>query len=253
MAASIVIPTYNHAQWVGTAIESALAQNVRPRDVIVVDDGSIDSTATEIQNRFPQVTYLFKQNGGLASARNYGLSTVKTEYVCFLDDDDRLAPNFIERLEYEISNQADETGFAYASTQFTGSDTRFIEAPAWSVGRLKSSNFVSATSLFKMKAIGAHRFDENIVGWEDWEFALQLVAAGLEGLSVPDIHFYYHKHHDAPSMFDLLACDPLANLRAEKYIAKKHRSLYSHYERLVIQLRISKRLMTSGIRRVRVQ
>ena len=63
MKISVVIPTYNHAQWLPESIESALNQTLKPYEIIVVDDGSKDNTK-EVVSRYP-VTYVYQQNAGL--------------------------------------------------------------------------------------------------------------------------------------------------------------------------------------------
>ena len=69
---SIVIPCFNHAAYLGAAIESALAQTRPPAEVIVVDDGSTDETAT-VATAYEGVQYLRQSNSGLSAARNRGL------------------------------------------------------------------------------------------------------------------------------------------------------------------------------------
>lgn len=87
--ASIVVAVYNGERTLGAALESALAQDYRPAEVVVVDDGSTDSTA-EVARSFPGVRYLRQANEGPSAARNRGLTAAAGEYVAFLDADDEL-------------------------------------------------------------------------------------------------------------------------------------------------------------------
>src|SRR5690349_6707431 len=89
---SIVIPTYNHAHFLGEAIDSATSQSVAPREIIVVDDGSSDNPAA-IVAKYPAIRFVRQSNQGLAAARNTGLDLAVGRYVVFLDADDRLMPN----------------------------------------------------------------------------------------------------------------------------------------------------------------
>lgn len=93
--ASIVICCHNQAHFLADAIQSAIQQSWQNLEVIIVDDGSTDDTAL-VAGGFPNVTYRNQPNGGLASARNLGLSASNGEFVCFLDADDRLASRAIE-------------------------------------------------------------------------------------------------------------------------------------------------------------
>ena len=88
---SIIIPVYNGADYIADAIKSALSQNYRPIEVIVVDDGSIDDTSAIVKSMISdELFYYYKENGGVSSARNYGLKKTNGKYVKFLDADDFL-------------------------------------------------------------------------------------------------------------------------------------------------------------------
>jgi len=89
---SVVIPTYNRAAYLGAAIESALSQTYQPIEVVVVDDGSTDATATVVAAFGSRVRYFHQANGGVAAARNVGLRESRGELIAFLDSDDRWYP-----------------------------------------------------------------------------------------------------------------------------------------------------------------
>ncbi|MDQ3754196.1 MAG: glycosyltransferase [Acidobacteriota bacterium] len=100
MSVSIVIPCYNQAHFLGAAIESALAQTHPDREIIVVDDGSPDTTA-EVVARYPGVRYIRQSNQGLGAARNAGLRESTGDYIVFMDSDDRLLPHTLStNLDY---------------------------------------------------------------------------------------------------------------------------------------------------------
>ena len=88
---SVIIPTYNRADLLIRAIESALSQTYRNIEVIVIDDGSTDDTRTRVleYSGDARLHYHFQKNMGVAGARNTGLRIAKGEYVAFLDSDDR--------------------------------------------------------------------------------------------------------------------------------------------------------------------
>jgi glycosyltransferase involved in cell wall biosynthesis len=95
---SIIIPAYNAEKWVGACIESAIAQTWNWKEIVVVDDGSTDSTLKIAESyASPIVDVVTKENGGASSARNLGLSLSQGEYVQWLDADDLLGPTKIER------------------------------------------------------------------------------------------------------------------------------------------------------------
>jgi glycosyltransferase involved in cell wall biosynthesis len=98
-SAAVVIPAFNRERFIGTAVESALAQTLPADEIIVVDDGSTDRTA-EIVERYPPPVRLIRieNNGaGPSRPRNVGIKSAHSEYITLLDSDDRLEPTVVER------------------------------------------------------------------------------------------------------------------------------------------------------------
>jgi glycosyltransferase involved in cell wall biosynthesis len=95
---SILIPAYNAEEFIADAIRSAIAQIWQRKEIIVVDDGSRDGTA-EVVRRFASkdVVFVSKENEGAAAARNHAFQLCQGDYIQWLDADDLLAPDKIER------------------------------------------------------------------------------------------------------------------------------------------------------------
>ncbi len=93
---SILIPTYNRADYVVEAIHSAKAQTYAHRQIIVIDDGSCDDTAQLVAG-IEGVEYYYQDNKGQGAARNYGLSLAQGEYIASLDSDDLWDSDFLAR------------------------------------------------------------------------------------------------------------------------------------------------------------
>src|SRR6202000_980107 len=95
---SILIPAYNSAEWIADTIHSAIRQTWPNKEIIVVDDGSTDRTA-EAAGRFASknVIVVSTKNQGAAAARNHALQLSQGEYIQWLDADDLLSPDKIER------------------------------------------------------------------------------------------------------------------------------------------------------------
>ncbi len=96
---SVLIDTHNHEPFIEQAIVSVLEQDVSPAEmeVIVVDDGSTDNTAAVVRKFAPRVRYLYKKNGGQASAFNVGIPEMRGEICSFLDGDDWWAPSKLQK------------------------------------------------------------------------------------------------------------------------------------------------------------
>lgn len=97
---SIVIPAYNASNYLAEAIESALAQTYTNYEIIVVNDGSVDKGATRAvaQSYGDKIRYFEKENGGCASALNYGIKKMRGEWFSWLSHDDLYLPEKIEKL-----------------------------------------------------------------------------------------------------------------------------------------------------------
>jgi glycosyltransferase involved in cell wall biosynthesis len=116
---SVIIPTYNHAQYVGDAIQSVLDQEYRNFEIIVVDDGSTDDSQAVVAEFGAQVRYIWQENRGLSAARNTGIEAANGAYISLLDADDMLEPRFLGTLVSILEAEPDFAG-VYCGYQFVG-------------------------------------------------------------------------------------------------------------------------------------
>lgn len=96
---SVIIPTYNRGDLLCLAIDSVLKQSFRDYELIVVDDGSTDGTASLIRSYLDRITYIVQANGGVAAARNNGIRASHGAFLAFLDSDDLWRA---EKLELQV-------------------------------------------------------------------------------------------------------------------------------------------------------
>ena len=115
---SAVIPTYNRADRVCSAIESILHQTYRAAEVIVVDDGSRDATRERVRAYEGQVRYLFQDNAGAAAARNRGASEACFPWLAFLDSDDIWSPSYLERVAAAITDTRGVAVLYFSDAEF---------------------------------------------------------------------------------------------------------------------------------------
>lgn len=95
---SVIIPTYNRAQFLGETIQSVLDQTYTDYEIIIVDDGSTDNTRDVIaQFDTPKLRYIYQENQGVSAARNNGIQQARGEYIAFLDSDDVFLPQRLEK------------------------------------------------------------------------------------------------------------------------------------------------------------
>jgi len=113
---SVVIPVYNGARFIADAIHSVLTQTYRNVECIVVDDGSQDDTARVVETFGNSVRYLWKANGGVSSARNFGAKSAHGEYIALLDADDLWVPHKLER-QLDLVRTAPDLGLVYTGVK----------------------------------------------------------------------------------------------------------------------------------------
>lgn len=102
---SIIVPCYNVECYLKQCVDSLIAQNYPLIEILLVDDGSTDTTgliAKEYADQHPNIVYIRRENGGLSAARNTGLESAKGQYIAFVDSDDWVEPGYISKLYMAI-------------------------------------------------------------------------------------------------------------------------------------------------------
>ena len=105
---SIIIPVYNTEKYLKKCLDSVFLQNYDNYEIIIVNDGSTDNSdkiVKEYMKKHKNIIYILKENGGLSSARNVGVSKAKGDYLLFLDSDDYYCDNFLFQLSDEINDE----------------------------------------------------------------------------------------------------------------------------------------------------
>ena len=98
---SVIIPVYNAERYLRECLTSLVNQTFRAYEIIAVNDGSTDGSLAilrHFQKDWPQLRVIDQENGGVSAARNVGMAAARGEYLGFMDADDTVAPNYLERL-----------------------------------------------------------------------------------------------------------------------------------------------------------
>ena len=104
---SVVIPFYDHIDWLKEAVESVLSQSYTNIEILVVNDGSKEDVKDFLKKYENKIKYIYKENGGPASARNIGIESARGDYIAFLDSDDLWLPNKLElQIEEMVKHRA---------------------------------------------------------------------------------------------------------------------------------------------------
>ena len=116
MKYSVIIPVYNVENYLSRCIDSLLAQNYVDLEILLIDNGSKDQSGQICEDyaaQFSNITAYHIPNKGVGSARNFGLSKAKGEFICFMDADDYLVGNLFSDVESQLDSQLDLLVFSY--------------------------------------------------------------------------------------------------------------------------------------------
>ena len=188
---SIIVPIYNAEEYLDRCLDSVLEQSFTSYEVIMVDDGSTDSSPS-ICDRYsetdPRFKIIHKSNGGVSTARNAGLDQAIGEYIMFLDSDDALLPDALERMMEDISDEdlvfagyakfiggvPQKENIPYKTRSYRGHEV----AEVFDHNRKKNCVMFDApwAKLFKRKTVGNLRFCEELSYAEDKLFVFDFLS-----------------------------------------------------------------------------
>jgi glycosyltransferase involved in cell wall biosynthesis len=178
---SVIMAAYNAAEHIGEALESALAQEWRPLEVVVVDDGSTDDTA-EVVRRYPDVLYVRQDNRGPSAARNAAVEHSSGGFVANFDSDDILPPTRIgDQTRYLLDHP--EVGAVFGRQEW-------MNAPDW-MARDSVYGDVDGIPLssvmFRRNVFFELGYDTSFVHGEDMDLLVRMRERGIEYHVIPEI------------------------------------------------------------------
>lgn len=231
---AIVIPVFKHSVLLAEAIESALAQRCSyDVQIVIVDDGcpfvETELVGNAYARTYDNVTYLRKANGGLSSARNYGIDYCmrrmpRLAAIYFLDADNRITPIMIEEA-MALLEASPDVDWIYPNIDKFGIPWNGNYNAAYSrLLHVAYDNICEAGSLVSRRLLDAGiRFDETMKsGFEDWDFWLQSIAAGFRGRNHPTFGFEYRQRAES-----MLRDSNRMRSAILSYLRDKHKRLFS--------------------------
>ena len=194
---SIIIPAYNSEKSIEKCILSCVSQTI-PVEVIVVDDGSKDSTyeiCDNLKNKYDNIKVIKKENGGVSSARNIGLEYINTNYVSFVDSDDYVRPDMCEKLLKAYEENKDISITICYAEKCNSNEEKMIKSYNDTIKDIICSKYVRGfpwNKLFKSDIIKQNniKFREDIHVMEDKLFCLEYMDK-CSGKSVEVIENLY--------------------------------------------------------------
>ncbi len=224
MNISVVIPTYNRYEVLKRALTSVFVQTHPPFEVIVIDDGSNDNTP-QIQQDFPTVKYFYQENRGVSSARNLGIEKSASEWIAFLDSDDKW---HIDKLKEQVEFHKENLDIlmSYTDELWIRNDVE-VKVPkkfrkfGGEIFQECLSHCIiapSATLIHKELLNSVGGFDECLEICEDYDLWLRVAQDNKIGLVDKKLITKYAGHNDQLS-FKHWGMDRFRVLALEKLLA----------------------------------
>ena len=198
---SIILPTYNRADTIKRSVTSIINQTFENWELLIVDDGSTDSTAESVNNLDPRIKYHYQKNKGVYTARNNGLNLSRCNYITFMDSDDEWMPQKLTLQVEKFEKTSGKVGLIYAFYDVIYDKTNTL------VGKIDthhkgdvyevclSGNPIGASTVLIRKEVlqKVGYFDERFNGMQDWDLWLR-ISKHYHFDYVPKYVFKYYLH-----------------------------------------------------------
>ena len=206
---SIIIATYNRAEFIDTTLDSILNQTYFNYEVIIVDDGGDDNTREVLETYLKDSRLKFFKRPkeypkGCPGSRNFGLSKAQGEFIWFFDDDDIAHPDLLENCITELKNIKNDFCRFERTVFYDFEKIEFEEPTNLKIENISKKDlkqliigelpFNSCQVIWRKASLGKEHFRGDIIYADDWEFYSRLLAMGLKGVSIDKILLFARKH-----------------------------------------------------------
>lgn len=226
---SIITPCFNNHETIIETIKSVHKQSYPNIEHIIVDDGSNSPISKTIQQFIDtqQVKYFRQLNQGVAAARNYAAKQAKGDFLVFLDADDLLSSNYVEKVINAFQKHPQTSMVACYVTEFGYSKSKTKIKP------FQLENFYFHNSLFPSIITVKKQYFDQVKGYnsklkvcEDWDLYLRIAEINAHVQIIPEYLFFYRKHNNGSSLTDLMSKDKLTVHKAYFNIYQAHKDFY---------------------------
>jgi glycosyltransferase involved in cell wall biosynthesis len=224
---SVIIPCYNLGEYLDEAVESVLAQTYQDFEIVVVDDGSTDSTTQALlaDYRRPRTTVIHAAHGGVSAARNLAIASSTGAYLCALDADDRLEPTYFEKAVPVLDADPSISFVSCWLRAFGGEEWEWKPERCDLPALLWEDTVLTASLVRREAVVAAGGYDTRlpIQGLEDWDLWLSLAERGYRGVILREILFNYRRRAGSLST---ISWNGSGHLPLMHYRLAKHGEMY---------------------------
>jgi len=229
---SIITACFNHGEYIGEMLQSVMDQTFRNFEVIIVNDGSTDTTAGTLNNfRYENVKIIHTENSGPASARNTAIKSASASIIMNLDADDRIAPDLLEKA-FKLMDSNPAIGILYTDVEFFGTRSGRFITQDYSLEAMLLDNRIVSNAFFRKAdwLVTGGYSDELKYGLEDWDFWLQIIELGREVVKIEEPLVFYRTYPDPKTYRSgRRKSNRMKQLESLVTIFKRHRDLYSQF------------------------
>ena len=243
---SIIIPCYNHGEYLREAISSVEQCNDKNLyEIIILNDGSTDKHTIEVLQQLSEEGYdvIHQANQGLGAARNKAIKKASGRYILPLDSDNKIHSEYIYE-SIKILDEQPEIAMVYGDSEYFGGKTGRRQTGEFNLQKIMIGNYIDACAVYRRsvwEALGGYDEKMPVMGMEDWDFWLNMALKGYEFYYIDKVLFDYRVLKS--SMINSINSDNAATLGTymqKKY--KKYLNTNSINEILLKEGKINKKL-----------
>jgi glycosyltransferase involved in cell wall biosynthesis len=226
---SIIMPSYNQAEYLSETLDSVLAQSFKDWECLIVDDGSIDNTeeiAKIYCKKDDRFKYIKQENQGPSVARNNGIRNSAGEFILPLDSDDLISKDYLSEA-MRVFAENPKIKLVYCEAEFFGEKKGEWDLPEYSYERLLFENMIFCSAFYRRSDYdNTDGYNENMrEGLEDWDFWLSFLKKGDIVYKIPQIHFFYRIKNNSRNSIS----NEITVKKMHKRIFLNHRELYFEF------------------------
>ena len=228
---SIIIPCYNHGEYLREAINSV--ERCSDKDlyeIIILNDGSTDKHTIEVLQQLSREGYnvINQPNQGLGAARNNAIKTAVGKYILPLDSDNKIRPEYIYE-SIKILDEQSEIAMVYGDSEYFGDKTGTRRTGEFNLQKIMIGNYIDACAVYRRsvwETLGGYDETMPLMGMEDWDFWLNMSLNSYQFHYIPKVLFDYRVLKN--SMLNSINSGKAVELgeymqkKYKKYLSTKH-------------------------------
>ncbi len=235
---SIIIPCYNHGQYLRDALDSIKACTDKDLyEVIILNDGSTDNYTISLLQQISTEGYrvINQQNQGLGAARNNAIAAARGMYILPLDSDNKIRPAYITE-SIKILDEQPGIAMVYGDAEFFGDKTGRNAVGEFNLQKMMLGNYIDACAVYRRsvwETLGGYDEKMPVMGLEDWDLWLNMAFSNYAFKYVPQVMYDYRVLGNSMlRSIDYSRRTAVKNYMAEKYKKQLH---YRYINELILE------------------